>query len=286
MNNKEHKELSKVRQFKKILHIWDFAGVSCILAKYLRSYGYESKVLMRKSHDPIGIIKYYNESSLRLNGRLFLEYSVLKSFNYDIIHVHGLYKLIPKLRKIYPKKKIVLHHHGLDIKWNKEQNLIRDCEKMADLVITASKQLQEFVDNSVYLPTIIDTELFKPINIKKTKEALLMSMRYLDMNMIQKFLVENNCPYNYDILDREKNHIQYHEMPEFLNQYKTLIDIKISNGVLTKAMSKTSLEALACGLDVYNYELKIIKKLPDEHKPENVVKKLISHYKEINDIYE
>lgn len=278
--------MSKKEGFKKILHVWDYAGVSCILAKYLRNKGYKSKVLMRKSHDPMGIVKYYKEERLGFGGRLFLEYSSLKSLNYDIIHVHGLYKFVPKLRKRYPKKKIVLHYHGLDIKWNKERDLMKECEKMSDLVITASKQLHEFVDNSVYLPTIIDTELFRPMDEAKRKKAIMMSIRYLDIDATKKFLVYNNCPYDYEIFDREKNPIQYWEMPKFLNKYKTLIDVKISNGVLTQAMSKTSLEALACGLEVYNYESEVINELPEEHKPENVIKKLIHYYGELENFQE
>ena len=43
-------------------------------------------------------------------------------------------------------------------------------------------------------------------------------------------------------------------------------------------MSKTGLEALACGLQVLNHELKYVKGLPEEHKPEVVASKMLDIY--------
>ena len=45
----------------KILHIHDQAGVACILAKYQRRNGLESKVLSLNKIDKYGILKFYKD---------------------------------------------------------------------------------------------------------------------------------------------------------------------------------------------------------------------------------
>ena len=40
----------------------------------------------------------------------------------------------------------------------------------------------------------------------------------------------------------------------------------------------TGLQALSLGQKILNYDFKIIQGLPNEHKPENVVKKLMDVY--------
>jgi hypothetical protein len=44
----------------KVLHINDQAGVACVLAKYQRFIGAESKVLSYNKIDKFGILKFYN----------------------------------------------------------------------------------------------------------------------------------------------------------------------------------------------------------------------------------
>lgn len=47
---------------------------------------------------------------------------------------------------------------------------------------------------------------------------------------------------------------------------------------ILKNLSKTALEALACGLDVLDYKLDRRHGLPDEHIPMNVVSRLETIY--------
>jgi hypothetical protein len=67
-------------------------------------------------------------------------------------------------------------------------------------------------------------------------------------------------------------------MPSFLKKYGTYIDIRYVDGILLKNLSKTALEALACGLDVIDYRIKRIRGLPTEYEPVNVVSRLDSIY--------
>ena len=71
----------------------------------------------------------------------------------------------------------------------------------------------------------------------------------------------------------------YNDMPNFLSNYEYLIDLKYINGKnIGKFVSMTGLQALSLGLKILNYDFKIIQGLPNGHKPENVVKKLMDVY--------
>jgi hypothetical protein len=107
----------------RILHINDQAGVACILAKYQRDNGMESKVLTSNSilitykFDKSGILKYYKDYVDIVNGINFADYCIAESKNADIIHIHSMEELVIKMRKTFGNsKKIILHYHGTDIR--------------------------------------------------------------------------------------------------------------------------------------------------------------------------
>ena len=100
----------------KILHVWDQAGVACILAKQHRKQGHEVRILKRAGYDPFGISQFYGEPLLDMDGKSFLKFAVKQADGYDAVHVHSIYKIIPDLRKKYPDKKLVLHYHGSEVR--------------------------------------------------------------------------------------------------------------------------------------------------------------------------
>ena len=83
---------------------------------------------------------------------------------------------------------------------------------------------------------------------------------------------------NINIYDRTKNPIYYKDVPNFLKKYDVYIDLRFVDRKLLKNLSKTALEALACGLRVLNYNLEFVDNLPSEHCPTNVVTILSSIY--------
>lgn len=75
-----------------------------------------------------------------------------------------------------------------------------------------------------------------------------------------------------------KDFVPYHKVPDLLNKFEYYIDIKVINDKVIPAMSRTGLEALACGLKVFNHELRIVERLPDEHYAIYVAKEALQHY--------
>ena len=149
----------------KILYIWDQAGVGCILAKYLRTRGNDVKILKRSGYDPFAIFPFYNQSLIDINARNFLKLSVKSAKNYDVIHIHTLFKIVPELRKKYKDKLIILHYHGSEVRAKKESiDPVRlDAEHKSDVILVSTPDLLSYVKNDKvqYFPNPVDTEHFR-----------------------------------------------------------------------------------------------------------------------------
>ncbi|HUT06093.1 MAG TPA: hypothetical protein VMW74_05325 [Nitrosopumilaceae archaeon] len=202
-------------------------------------------------------------------GEFYL-YSLFKSRNYDLIHIHALYKLVPILRKFYSRKKIILHYHGSDCRITPPEKRVK-AEKMSNKILLSTPDLIKFVPEGEYVPNPIDTKLF---NYKKptSTKAFTILVRENKLETIQNFLSENNHDIKFDVIYSGKSPIPYRNMPNLFYKYGTYIDLKFSyDGKIIPAMSNTGRQALACGLKILNYDLKYLEKFPDEYRPENVV---------------
>lgn len=264
----------------KILHIWDQAGVACILAKHHRRMGHKVTILKRAGYDPFGISKFYNEPLLEMDGKAFLKHALKEARDYDVIHVHTLYKIIPDLRKKYRDKKLVLHYHGSEARDKQDDPLKKEAESKADVILGATDDLGVFVDNIVYVPNPVDTEHFTPGSSQNDRAFAIKTPRS-DTQWVLAYLKSNNIDMQIEVIDREKSPISYAQIPVFLKQYNTCIDVKYIDGKLLRSMSKTGLESLACGLSVIDYELKHVGGLPEKHRPEAVANKVLGIYNTI-----
>lgn len=264
-----------------ILHIWDQAGVACILAKHHRNAGHQVKILKRARYDPFGISQFYQEPLLDMDGKAFLKYAVKEAANYDVVHVHSIYKVIPELRKKYRDKKLVLHYHGSEVRDRHSGLLLRsEAESKANIVIGSTADLKEFVNDMVHVPNPVDTEHFTPRNGSSNKAFTIKAARG-DIQRLLDYLKKNNIDIQLDVVDREAHPISYAEVPAFLRQYGIYVDIKFVDGTLLHAMSKTGLESLACGLSVLDHELKYLHDFPQEHRPEIVADRVLGIYESI-----
>ena len=260
----------------RVLHVWDQAGVACILAKQHRRQGHEVRVLKRAGYDPYGISQFYGEPLLDIDGKGFLKLVAKEAVNYDLIHVHSLYKLVPELRKKYPDIKIVIHYHGSDARDTTHDPLRAEAENKADAILGSTDDLKAYVNSMICIPNPVDTEHFTP----GAAESGAFTIRTTrgDSQWVLDYLKRNNIDLSVKVVDRDASPMQYSEIPALLRRYGTYVDIKFIDGVLLQAMSKTGLEALACGLTVLNHKLNYVKGLPRDHRPEVAAKSIMDIY--------
>lgn len=261
----------------KILHIWDQAGVACILAKHHRRMGHEVRILKRVGYDPFGISQFYNEPLLDMDGKAFLKYAIKEAAGYDVVHVHTLYKIIPDLFKKYRDKKLVLHYHGSEARSRQGDPLKAEAESRADVVLGSTVDLKDFVDDIICVPNPVDTEHFAPGSGSNGRAFTIRTPRG-NTQWVLDYLKSYSIDLQVEVVDREASPIPYAQVPAFLRQYGTCVDIKYIDGALLHAMSKTGLESLACGLSVLDHELKYVEGLSEEHKPEVAATKMLGIY--------
>lgn len=267
----------------KILHIWDIGADSYLAAIYQRKLGHQSDVIKRAGFDPYGIAKFYGFKPIKSPHPLFFYLSVIsKSRSYDILHVHCIPRLVVLLRKFYPKKKILLHYHGSDVRYTPLRKRSK-AEKLADIVLLSTPDLKEFAPDATYTPNPIDIEHFSHQTPTSTKAFTILQRGHPE-EQTRKFLSKNNINLEFDVLDSKKNPIPYSKMPEVMSNYGIYIDItfRFNYTKLACTMGNLGRQALARGLTVLDYRLKYQKDLPPEHYPENVAKQLLIIYESLH----
>ena len=302
----------------RILHIGDQAGVACILAKYQRLQGHESKVLKIKDQDKYGISSFYKNYICFLSpAEDIIKQALKRADDSELVHIHSNEDMLFMLRNNFgTSKKIILHYHGTDLRgidkqklphrsWlsdiavksiyeyrrmknilllSKKKSNLR-AQRLADAIIVSTPDLLQLCTkhDAVYLPNPVDIEHFKPDIIKKNtlKEALTMDTEVTDTNWAISYCKKNDIDLEIEVCQRIQRPIMYAEMPSFLKQYKIYIDIRYVNKKVLENLSKTALEALACGLTVLDYKLNYVTGLPYEHNPVNVVSNLSKIYSNI-----
>ena len=108
-----------------------------------------------------------------------------------------------------------------------------------------------------------------------------MDTEVTNIAWVHNYLKANNINFNIDVYDRIKHPLMYTELPGFLKRYKIYVDIRYVDGKILHNLSKTGLEALACGLDVLDFDLKFRHGLPIEHCPLTAVSKLSEEYAQL-----
>ena len=298
----------------RIIHVFDQAGVAFVLAKFQQLQGHESKVITTESSDKYGIKDFYSDQIIYVKSENeFLKESLKYAKSADVIHIHSRIDALLFLHKeLGNSKRIILHYHGTDIRGLKriklphrsrlsdlaiksiykyrtihdklllKSKLHEKAQNLANAIIVSTPDLLSQVKGATFVPNPVDTEHFFPDCLEKglvsDKDALTMDTEATDCNLAMQLCRKNNICINIDAHDRMKVPIMYKDMPRFLKRYAVYVDIRYVNGQLLPNLSKTALEALACGLRVLNYRLQYQDNLPVEHQPLNVLSRLQSIY--------
>jgi len=258
----------------KILHIWDTAGVASVLSKYLRkSYDVKSMVVNIKRLDPYGLTAFYGGRYYEATACTTIRF-LMKGLTYDIIHVHSAYRFVKYFKRLYPNKRVVMHFHGEDVRLAGWKNL-KEILKKANLVLVSTQDMLDGAPSNVFwLPNPIDMEHFKPMPSLRNIGTAVFFVKHQrgevvdwSKNIAKQFNLKLH------LHDRKVNPVPYRQLPSFLNKFEYYID---QNWI--PSLSKTALEALACGCKVIRWDGKVVTELPAEHKPEKVVKKLWELY--------
>ncbi|MHA2243699.1 MAG: glycosyltransferase [Candidatus Hodarchaeales archaeon] len=149
----------------KVLHICNIAAVPQTLAKYQRKFGFQSDLITREIFLLPGATNVFPHTKVVTGNspRIFGIKILIMARKYDIIHVHSFDKIIPILKRLYRRKKIILTYHGSDIRerWNFKKKYYQK----ADVVTVATPDLKETApENVIYVPNMVDEDHFQRVN--------------------------------------------------------------------------------------------------------------------------
>lgn len=295
----------------RILHVWDQAGVACILAKYQIRQGHQSKVIKIKG-DKYGIYNFYSDFITEVPEEQFFVRCIEEASRADIIHIHGPINVLFKLRRKFGKSKtIILQYLGTDIRsLNPSPALTTPvrpsilsivikgistklrglplpkqythvlAQMLADKVLVATPDLIQSVIKGTYLPIPVDTEHFFPNHMhdNNKKPALTLNTEVTNISKAIEYCRSNGIDLDIEVYDRTKDPIMYADMPKFLKRYSIYVDIRYIKQALLNNLSSTALQSLACGLKVLDYQLRYRDMFPIEHEADNVTTQAFRHY--------
>ena len=201
----------------KVLHFWNTAGVGGYIAKYMDQYcGTQSLAVMRKSCDPFKLMKkgkVYDE-----RATIFVLRRILEARKYDILHYHSSDKFIRFLKVLYPKKKHILHYHGTRIRGKWEER--KKYWSYADEILVSTPDLLEGAPkNTIYIPNIIDEDLFSALSHNQKTPAAFHVDRFAS-DIAKKYAIK----YNLDLViyNRDKNPLEHNEFAKKNNSIRVL----------------------------------------------------------------
>ena len=202
-------------------------------------------------------------------------------------------------RKFRHSKKMILHYHGTDVRGFKgddlkhmdyakkilvksRRSIIRiknrarlitmgywssaneGAQKISRITLVSTPDLLRLVKDGIYMPTPVDTEHFKEDSkVKKEKKALTFNTEVTDTDQALQYLESKNINLDLEVYDRTKKPIMFRDMPSMLNSYQLYVDVRYVDNLVLENLSKTAIESLACGLQVLDYELKLVTTVPE-----------------------
>ncbi len=267
----------------KILHVCNTASVPQTLVKYQRKLGYKSDLITQKifsipgSENVVPDIKLISGNS----PRMFALKTLKTARKYDIIHIHYFDKIVPIIKRLYPRKRIILTYHGDDIReqWNNREKYYQK----ADIVTVATPDLKENAPkNVIYVPNIVDEDHFQRINPYIPGTVIHINMGQGHEKALESAIkTANERELHLTVIDRSKYLFPYDIFPRFFELFEYYNEVKVNT---TKGegwmyfLSLTALQMLFLGGKVIFYD-KDFTSFHKKHDAHTVTEKWIDIYR-------
>jgi hypothetical protein len=233
----------------KVLYLWNTAGVFTPVAEWLLDNGHQAKIVMRYMYDLYRQTQDSRAAHMVNTGRDFYLTGLrqIRRFKPDIIHINSSVKMLILARAIAWRTPIVFTYHGSDAR-NPTGKPHKEVTQLADYISVTTPDLESY-GNYIERPV---HPMFHDRGGRRPRTALMFykSHFYVDNREKAKEWAKDK-DIELTILDELHPDfpIPHEEMPGVLSKYEYFIDWKGQKDELF-ALSKTAIEALACGCKV------------------------------------
>jgi len=247
----------------KILNVFDTAGVGAIFGKYHDGI----TTLQTTQLDKFHIDSYYTNTIIYPDSNKLLDDAKQVQDNYDHIVIHDQTVALEQFSR-HPS--VTMFHHGGVLRGSGGE-----CEdRKAHRVFVSTPDLMHWRQTAIHIPAPIDTDLFWN---NGTGNGGLMINRERNKEIIEKCVANRIGGVIYRV--RDNQYITYENMPNLLRQYNFYVDTKWDYShppkLIHNALSTTALQALACGLIVYDSEFLSNVGLPKQNRGHNATEYFI-----------
>lgn len=282
----------------RILHVNDNAGVAGLMATYQRRLGHTVEVVARDGYDGFKQKEYYGVRIIGPTRRRFKDFGILQKplrllnrtlscavfygwiavnrYRFDVIHIHSQYLV----SFVLPFKKKIVEFHGDDIRGSPSKRWLIDRIITSlylhvfrgRVFLVSTPDMVNDLPHATWLPNPVDTGLFFKNGFDGSGRAVYFHNWYESGVHAARYAAYLGL--ELAVVDRVKLcHLFYKDMPRYLSGFEVMIDRKEIH-----SLSKTALEALACGLKVVDWQGQTLEGLPTCHDPEFVAKKSVEIY--------
>lgn len=257
----------------KVLHVSNPGRVASLIARH-----FEGSVVYLSTPfwDPFQL---GNDPTVKYVGGDLLGAVLRDARDFDVIHVHSLDWMLPKIREQYPEKTMIMHHHGQNLREDPAEASKRS--ELVDKILFCTPDLKQYLPaRAEYLPNLIDETLFKPASVA-------------GLGTVFPHCYERHNPYIPQVLarfpdcfifKRLNNPLPYWQIPGFLARFDTLISWKPEvdyEHSKFAVLTLTDLEMLALGHRVYYWHTgEIVTEFPFTHRTDYVISLMRRYYKE------
>lgn len=233
----------------KILYLWNTAGVFTPVAEWLIDNGHDAKIVHRTSFD---IYKQTSKSRAAVMvGRALHFYTtalkLIRSFKPDIIHISSSVKMLVLARALAWRTPIIFTYHGSDAR-NPTGKPHPQVSGLADYIHVTTPDLKPYGN---WIDRPIDPAFYYRGGRQKGTALLFYKSHFFvdNRSVAQEWCNERGIK----LMVLDDSHPQFpipnDLMPIVLSKCEFYLDWKNQKDELY-ALSKTALEALACGCKV------------------------------------
>ena len=287
----------------QVLHVNDTASQASMIRYYMRE-PYDQTVVATANMDPFRKSDLYDErrdgvpNYPHCSGKLAYFWRMLRGIRRaGIIHTHSIMSSKRHrpmiMRRMLAGRTFILHYHGGDIRIT-PYAVRRWFERNAAAVLVSTPDLLEYecAVRPVWLPTIVDPDLFADVRAARNGRGLCILKSNQTVSYTKKILNEtghgdiewtfmrrpNNEPMPDDAATT-RTYIPHFKMPLILSGYEYYADISAPDNTPADARSLTGIEAALVGckvLDIHGNTYD--RSIADMHLPGHVIPKLRDIY--------
>lgn len=258
----------------RVLHVTNVAGISSLLVEGLRRRGIGADLIVSRRHRH----GFPHEKVVDAAWPVFWLHIIKLSKAYDVTHVHSLAYWVSFNIHIFGLKTsratIVLHLHGSELRSSHNRFPTIAALQVCNRVLVSTPDLLSHYPKAIWLPNPIDP-VFKPLKNPDRRGKALYFKKWYEPEMEKT--VQMKCDDMGLKLTISSKPVPYREMPNFLNQFEVFFD-----RFTIPSLSKTALEALACGCKVISWKGLVAnsEEILKNHNMELVTEKLLKIYQE------